>query len=280
VGGQLLGAIFGVAAACGWGAGDFCGGAASRRGRVLGVVLASETVGLSLLVVLAVVFSETLPVARDLVWSGVAGIAGTVGLVSFYRAMAAGHIAVAAPVTAMVTAAVPVVVGSFLEGPAGARQFVGFGVALVAVWLVTRTGDGTSTRIRDLGLPFLAGIGFGVFLILIDRVSETATLWPLVASRSASIIALLVVTLAVRPRTAPMRSQLPLAALAGVLDTVGNVCYALSARFGRMDAAAVLSSLGPAITVLLARLFLQESISRRQWLGVAAALAAVALIAP
>jgi drug/metabolite transporter (DMT)-like permease len=65
-----------------------------------------------------------------------------------------------------------------------------------------------------------------------------------------------------------------------VLDTVGNVCYALSARFGRMDAAAVLSSLGPAITVLLARLFLQESISRRQWLGVAAALAAVALIAP
>jgi drug/metabolite transporter (DMT)-like permease len=213
-----------------------------------------------------------------LLWAGVAGVAGTGGLVALYRALATGRMGVAAPITAVVTAAVPVVVGAFLEGMASGRQLLGFGLALVAVWLVTRTGDGLPVRVRDLGFPLLAGIGFGVFLVLIDRVSETATFWPLLASRTASVAALLVVTGAVRSKALPARGQLPLAALAGLLDTAGNLCYALAARFGRLDTAAVLSSLGPAVTVLLARLVLKEPISRLQWLGVLAALVAVGLI--
>ena len=280
MGKQLWGVLFGLAAACSWGAGDFSGGVASRRGRLFGVVLASEIVGLSLLLVLALVFAEPIPVPGDLMWAGVAGIAGTVGLVALYGAMASGHMAVAAPVAAVLTAAVPVAAGVFIEGVASGRQLLGFGLALVAVWLVTRTGDGARLRLRDLGLPLLAGLGFGVFLILIDRVSETALFWPLVASRSASVAALVLVVALTRQKGLPAPGQLPLAALAGVLDTSGNVFYALSARFGRMDAAAVLSSMGPAITVLLARLFLKEVVSRRQWLGVALALVAVALISP
>ncbi len=280
MGKQLWGVVLGLSAACSWGAGDFSGGAASRRGRVFGVVLASEIVGLSLLFVLALSFAEPLPVPRDLMWAGVAGIAGTVGLAALYGAMASGHMAVAAPISAVLTAAVPVAAGVFIEGVAGGRQFLGFGLALAAVWLVTRTGDGAPLKLRDLGLPTLAGVGFGVFLILIDRVSETALFWPLVSSRSASVAALVLVVALMRQKGLPAPVQLPLAALAGVLDTLGNVFYVLSARLGRMDAAAVLSSMGPAITVLLARLFLKESVSRRQWLGVALALAAVALISP
>ena len=272
--------VCGVAAACTWGAGDFSGGAASRRGRLLAVVLSSEVVGVCLLVVLVLASAEPLPPPGLLLWAAVAGVAGTFGLVALYRAMAVGRMGVAAPVTAVVTAGVPVVAGAFLEGITGGRQLLGFGLALVSVWLVTRTGDGVPVRLRDLGFPFLAGIGFGVFLILIDRVSETATFWPLLASRSASVAVLLVAIAAVRSKVLPARGQLPLAALAGVLDTVGNLFYALSARFGRMDTAAVLSSLGPATTVLLARLVLKESVSRRQWLGVLVALVAVGLITP
>jgi drug/metabolite transporter (DMT)-like permease len=243
------------------------------------VVLASEIVGVCLLGLLVLAFREPLPAPGDLLWAGVAGVAGTVGLVSLYRAMAAGRMAVAAPVTAVVTAGVPVVFGALLEGMATGRQIAGFGLALVAVWLVTRT-EGAVIRVRDLGFPLLAGCGFGVFLILIDHVSETALLWPLVASRSASIAALLVVIAALRSQALPEARQFPLAAAAGVLDTAGNFFYALSSRLGRLDTAAVLSSLGPAVTVLLARFVLKESISRRQWLGAVAALVAVGLITP
>lgn len=280
MGSQLWGALSGVAAAACWGSADFAGGVASRLGRVFAVVLASEICGLCLLVILAIAFAEPLPLPGDLMWAGVAGVAGTVGLVSLYRAMAAGQMAVAAPVTAVVTAAVPVVAGAFVEGLAGGRQLLGFALGLVGVWLVTRTGSGVPIRARELGLPLLAGTGFGAFLILIDRVSEEALFWPLVTSRSASVVALALVMALLRLKGVPAARQLPLAALSGVFNTAGNLCYALAARLGRMDAAAVLSSLGPAATVLLARLFLKESISRQQWLGVAAALAAVVLITP
>jgi drug/metabolite transporter (DMT)-like permease len=278
MGSQLWGAMLGVAAAANWGAADFSGGVASRRGRVFGVVLGSEIVGLSLLAILALTFAEPLPVPRDLLWAGVAGVAGTVGLVCLYQAMARGHMAVAAPVAAVVTAAVPVVVGTSVEGVASGRQLLGFGLGLAGVWLVMRSRDGAAVRARDLALPLLAGTGFGVFLILIDHVSEAVLFWPLVASRSASVVVLALVVAVAHQKALPVARQLPFAALSGALNSAGNLCYALSARFGRLDSAAVLSSMGPAMTVVLARLFLKESISRQQWLGLAAVLTAVALI--
>lgn len=269
--------MLGLASAACWGAGDFSGGLAARRTHVYGVVIASQVVGILLLVGLAVAFSEEAPPLGHWGWGGLAGIAGAVGLLALYQALASGRMGVAAPISAIVAAAVPAIFGAILEGLPGALRLVGFGLALAAVWLISRSGE-AAIRGRELGLPLLAGLGFGAFLILINRVSEAAVLWPLVAARLASVSLMLGVAAFTRqPGWMPIK-LLPMIALAGVFDAAGNALFALAARVGRLDVAAVLSSLYPASTVWLAWLILKERISRTQTLGILAALAAIVLI--
>jgi drug/metabolite transporter (DMT)-like permease len=270
--------LLGLASAVSWGAGDFSGGLASRRGDVYGVVLISQAVGLGLLAGLALLLAEPLPPTADLLWAAGAGLAGGLGLLALYRGLALGRMGVVAPVGAVVSAAIPALFGLWIEGLPPALRLAGFGLALVAVWLVSRPENGGPVRRRELGLPLLAGLGFGFFLIVVDRLSETAVLWPLAAARLASV-AMLAATVLARGRALPAAGVLPLILLVGLFDTGGNAFYALAAQAGRLDVAAVLSSLYPAITVLLARSILQERVSGRQWWGVVAALAAVVLIA-
>jgi drug/metabolite transporter (DMT)-like permease len=274
-----LGAIFGLISAIGWGAGDFSGGLASRRAHVLFVVLVSELGGVLILIGLAWFLAEPVPRPVDLVWGGLAGIIGTAGLLSLYRGLATGAMGVVAPLSAVVTAVVPLLFGFVLEGPAGARQLFGFGVAIVAVWLVSRPQQGGTVRLRDLGLPIGAGLGFGLFLIMIDHVSDSGVLWPLVSARISSLFMLFAMVAFTRRSQWPTLRQVPLMILAGLFDVGGNTFYALAARMGRLDTAAVLSSLFPVVTVLLARFVLQERLSCQQWVGVAVALVAVVLIA-
>ncbi len=276
---EILGIGFGLASALSWGAGDFGGGVASKRSNVYGVVVVSQAVGLVLLAGLALLLAEPLPTAGDALWGAAAGLAGGVGLVALYRGLATGRMGVVAPVAAVVSAGVPVAFGLLLEGVPSAAQLLGFGLALAAVWIISRSGDGAVVRARDLALPLAAGLGFGIFFILIDHVSERIVLWPLVAARVASLLMLVTVAVVSRQGQRPDRRSLPLMALAGLFDTGGNAFYALAAQAGRLDVAAVLGSLYPATTVLLAHFLLRERISGRQWLGVAAALAAVVLIA-
>jgi drug/metabolite transporter (DMT)-like permease len=276
---EILGAVFGLVAAASWGTGDFSGGLAARRSHAYLVVIVSGTVGLLLLIGLALLLAEPLPSPTDLAWGGAAGIAGAIGLVSMYHGLAVGRMGVVAPVTAVVTATIPLLLGLCLEGIPARQQLLGFGLALVAVWLISRTGDGAGVQMGELRLPLVAGLGFAFFLIVIGRVSETAVLWPLAAARLASTGVLLIVAALVRPSDKPAASQLPLMALAGLFDTGGNAFYALAAQVGRLDTAAVLSSLYPAFTVLLARFLLKERLTHQQWAGVTAALVAVVLIA-
>lgn len=276
---ELLGVFFGLAAAASWGAGDFGGGLASRRSPAYVVVMASGTVGLLLLVGLALLLAEPLPLPADLAWGFAAGVAGAIGLVALYRGLAVGRMGVVAPVAAVVTASIPLVFGLLLEGVPAAKHLLGFGLALIAVWLISRTGDGTRVQVRELVLPLLAGLGFAFFLIAIGRVSETAVLWPLTAARFTSLGTVLVVAALAGQRHRVEARKLPLMALAGLFDTGGNAFYALAAQAGRLDTAAVLSSLYPAATVLLARFLLKERITRTQWIGLIAALLAVMLIA-
>ena len=279
MGAELLGVVFGLASAASWGVGDFCGGVAAKRSHVYGVVIVSQVVGLALLVSLALLLAEPFPPGVDLLLGGAAGLAGGLGLAALYRGLAVGRMGVVAPVNAVVSAGIPVAFGAFAEGLASTQQIVGFGLALVAVWLVSRASDGTGGRLRDLGLPILAGLGFGIFLIVIDGVSEAGILWPLAAARTASIALLLVAVALQRSRSAILFQHLPLIALAGLFDSGGNTFYALAARAGRLDVAAILSSLHPAVIVLLARLLLKERLAQLQWIGVVLALVAVILIA-
>jgi drug/metabolite transporter (DMT)-like permease len=273
------GTLFGLASAACWGAGDFSGGLAARRSNAAFVVAVSQLVGLILLIVLALLLSEPLPPVKDMLWGGAAGLAGGAGLVALYRGLAIGPMGLVAPVAAVVQAAVPLAFGLLLEGLPGNLQLLGFGLALVAVWLVSRTGDSGGGRLRALGLALAAGLGFGIFLIVIGRASGGAILWPLASARLASIIMLVIVLLLARQGLRPDRAYLPLMLLAGLFDSGGNAFYALAAQAGRLDAAAVLGSLYPAATVLLARFVLKERLAWRQWIGVVAALAAVVLIA-
>lgn len=268
---------FGLASAAFWGAGDFCGGLASKRVHVYSVIITSQIIGVNLLIGLALAFGEKMPPPDHLLFGGVGGVAGAVGLIGLYRALATSRMGVAAPVAGVIGAALPMIVGAVTEGLPGAPQFIGFGLAFVAVWFISRA-DGTAFRWHDLGLPLMAGLGFGVFFVFISRASATAVLWPLVAARLSSLGTMLfIATIHRQPRLTPTL-HLPLIVLVGVLEVGGNAFYALAGQVGRLDVAAVVSSLYPATTVWLAWLILKERMTRAQSIGIVAALAAIVLI--
>ena len=275
----MLAIAFGLASAASWGSGDFGGGLASRRGSVYSVVIISQLIGAVFLVTLALSLGENIPSADNLILGGIAGVSGAIGLVALYMGLASGRMGVVAPVTAMVAAAIPVLFSLLTEGLPATLQLVGFGMGLIAVWLLSSGGDGGAIQARELGLALTAGLGFGLFFILIDRASHSAVFWPLVAARMASVSFLIILAIVRRGWKRPARNQLSLIALAGIFDTGGNTFFVLATRMGRLDIAAVLSSLYPAATVLLAWLILKENLMPQQWVGVVTALVALVFIA-
>jgi drug/metabolite transporter (DMT)-like permease len=277
--GGLGSVAFGLASAASWGAGDFSGGLASRRAPAAGVVVASQAVGIALLVVLAVATHEAAPSFGQLGWAALAGANGAFGLLALYSALASGRMGIAAPVSGVVGAVVPVLVGTALHGSPGPLRFLGFALALAGVWLLTSGGGGSErTALRELWLPALAGASFGLFLVFIHQAGGATVLWPLTAARATSMVVLGVVGGATGALRMPGRSALGLTCLAGLLDTGGNAFFVLAARAGRLDVAGVLSSLYPASTVLLACLLLRERLTARQTAGALVTLAAIVCV--
>jgi drug/metabolite transporter (DMT)-like permease len=269
--------IFGLAASLCWGSGDFNGGLASRRSSASSVVIAAYAVGFVLLVGLALIWREPFPSLLNIMWGGLAGLAGVIGLISFYSALSIGRMGIAAPVSAVLTASLPVLFSTFTVGLPGLLQLVGFVLALLAIGLISRP-ERSKGRPEGIGLALLAGCGFGCFFILISRVSHDATFWPLAVARFTSVLFLGVVTLIRQQQVLPRMRAAPLILLAGVLDAIGNTFFVLAAHTGRLDIAAVLSSLYPAATVLLAAIVLRERVTRIQGIGILLALVAVPLI--
>jgi len=274
--------VLGLASAVVWGAGDFCGGLVTKRANVYGVVIVGYAIGGLLFVGLALAFGETLPPLADLIWAGAAGVCGAAGLLALYRALASGRMSMASPAAAVLSAALPAVFGTFVDGLPGGWQVGGFGLALLGVWLVSQDLSGlrdlTGLKWKELGLPAIAGLGFGLFFILMDRVSAAAVFWPLASARTVAVVVLAAFALGTRQLGWPAREHWPLTAMVGVFDAGGNAFFLLAAQAGRLDVAAVLSSLYPASTVWLAWLILKERMTRWQLVGVAAALAAIVLI--
>lgn len=275
---EVLVVFFSLAAAATWGAADFGGGFATKRASVYSVVIITQAVGLFLLPLLALYFSEEFPPMNGMFWGFVAGVAGSLGLLALYHALSIGKMGVAAPVSAVVTVALPVVYGAFNEGLPAGHQIAGFVIGIGAMWLISSTGEKGELKKQDLIYPLLAGVGFGLFFISVDLFSESAVFWPLTVAKISAVVVILGFALLRKSASVPSKDVLPLIILAGFFDTVGNLFFALASQAGRLDIATVIASLYPGSTVLLAWLLLKERMSSMQWVGVVLALTAIVLI--
>jgi drug/metabolite transporter (DMT)-like permease len=269
--------LFGLAAALCWGSGDFSGGLASRRANATSVGIASYAIGLILMVVLALIWREPFPAPLDILWGGLAGLVGATGLIAFYSALVIGRMGIAAPVSAVLTAGLPAIFSVFTEGWPGLLQVGGFALALLAIGLISRP-EQAKGRPAGFWLALLAGCSFGGYFILISQASHAETFWPLAIAFFTSMFIVLVVTGMRRQQVLSRTMITPLVLLAGTLDAIGNVFFVLATHTGHLDVAAVLSSLYPAATVLLAAIVLSERVTRVQAIGIVVALVAVPLI--
>ncbi|PWH15713.1 MAG: EamA family transporter [Anaerolineae bacterium] len=274
---SLTPVVLGLTAALVWGAGDFNGGIASKRTNALSVVIVAHGFSMALLLVFALVLRESFPSTRAWMWGGLAGLVGPAGLVLLYKALAGGKMSVAAPVSGVVGAALPVIFGIFTRGWPSPWVLAGFGLAMVSIWLVSEGGS-ARFRLADLRLPVLAGLAFGFFFVALHLAGDESVIYPLIAVRIVSISSLsLFAFFSRQPVMVARESWFPVL-MSGLLDTLGNAAYAVSAQMGRVDIAAVLGSLYPGVTVWLAWILLKEHVNRQQLVGIAAALAAIVFI--
>jgi len=276
----LLSIFYGIVSAATWGAADFIGGIATKRTSAYRVLFLAELAGLVPFTALALLTHEPLPPFTDLLWGALASLLGLGGLILLYRALADGQMTIAAPVSALLAAFVPVIFGLFTLGIPSPTTILGFGLAFGAVWLISQT-DSTNWRFSfsDLRLPLLSGIFFGFYFVLLHQATLHAFYWVLVAARLAGFLALGLFALVTRQPALPPRNLWGYSIINGVIDIAGNAFYVLSAQSGRMDVAAVLGALYPASTVFLAAILLKERITRIQAFGIGLAFVAIVLFA-
>ena len=267
-----------LSAAVTWGAADFCGGIATKRANPFRVVVVAHAIGLLFVIALAVLSREPISSTRALLFGAAAGAVGGIGLACFYRSLAVGTMGINAPLSAVITAIVPLVFSFWSEGIPNGVRIAGFVLALVSIWIIAAPPAGFERRQQGVGLAVVAGIGFGGFLLLMKMAGPAGVFWPLAAARAASFLLMLAIVIASGARGETSGKMLQYMIAAGVLDSAANALFVVAAHRGRLDVAAVLSTLYPASTVILARVVLRERLSRAQAAGMIAALVAVALI--
>jgi len=273
--------VLGLLTAVFFGSGDFAGGLATKRTSVLNVVGFSHLVGLAGTLLLLPIFASEFSV-EALTIGALAGGLGGIGVALLYRGLARGPMSVIAPLTAITSAAVPTtwgVLGGESLSPAG---WAGVLLALIAIGLVSSPAESDSEPVtaRAVGEALIAGACFGAMFIAFDAAPEDGAPWPVVGARLLTTTSLLGFMLLVRRDQigSAVTAKLPIL-LAGLLDTGSNLLFLIATQLGDLSIVAVLSSLYPAFTVLLARVLLDERISRAQLGGLATALVATTLIA-
>lgn len=275
--------LLALTAAASWGASDFLGGLAGRRTErdiTLSIAFLSQLLGLVGLTVLALLVGGDALTRRDIGLSVGAGLGGAVGVALLYRGLAIGRMGVVAPVTGAGAAILPVIVGVALGGSPGAVAWLGVAAALGAIVLVSREPRGAERRGHEGLLEAVgAGVGFGVIFILLDQVGDGTGLLPLIPMKLSATGLLLTVGVLSRRRIVPPRVAVGPVLAVGVLDNLANVAYLMATRHGLLAIVAVVSSLYPVGTVLLARGVLHEHLHASQLGGLALAGLGVGLIA-
>lgn len=281
---QLAPAAYSVTAVFLWGAADFAGGYGSRRANAFVLTAFSHVCAFVLMFAIALGQHGAFPSRASVVWAVIAGAVGGFSLALFYRALASGQMGLTAPISALVGAAIPTMVDIALEGAPSRWTIGGFVLAVLAIWLLSRPEPShqdekeSSGRPAGVGMAALAGVGFAGFYLCIHQASGSPT-WIAAISRIGSFTATAIAVVATRAPLALDRPRATLGMLAGCLDITASALFIFASQHGRLDEAVVITSLYPAVTVLLARLVLKEHFSRWKFVGLLAALAAVPLIA-
>lgn len=272
--------VLGLLAAVFYGVGDFVGAFASRRHTAVTVLLHSYPVGAVLMLLMLPFFPGSVD-ARVIGFGVAGGVVGLVGVAVMYSLMTTAPMNVISPVTAVLAAIVPVVFGVLVGERPAVAAWLGIVLGVLAVVLVSRTDESHPhgpIAVRVLALAFVSGLGFGFYFIFLARAGDHSGLWPLVISRVAA--AALVVPLALQQKAfTPIRGRMvPYVIAAGAFDAAANMFFLLATRHGLLSLASVLTSLYPAVTVMLAVGLLKEHTSAVQRVGLALAAAAIVLI--
>jgi drug/metabolite transporter (DMT)-like permease len=285
-------ALLALAAAVLWGGGDFSGGmgvkhAGGTMGAALRVIVLSHAVSLGVLLAAAWWRGDPFPHGATLVWGLVAGMTAGIALACFYVALSRGAMGASAALSGLLAAAIPAAVSASAEGSPGLLRLVGFVVAGMAIWLIA-AGPNPEAKPADKGTVWLAvagGVGFGVYFVALKFAGSAGVIWPLATARigSLAVCSLLLAAMSVKTKADGEKIRLTRTVViwamgAVLLDTTGNLLFISATRAGRLDVAAVLASLYPASTILLAAWTLHERPTRRQGLGMAVAAAAVVMI--
>ena len=228
---------------------------------------------------LTVARGETAPTSADLVWSVLGGVAGGIGITALYRGLAVGRMGIVAPVTGVMAALIPVTAGIALEGVPPPLVLFGIALAIVAVILVSRVRDAERIGPSGLELALVAGVGIGLFSVFAAQISDGHAFGPLAVIRASEALLIVAVIVVTRAAWRTERRLVPAIAAVGVLDMVGNGAFILAVQAGALAVAAVLSSLYPVTTVILATVFLRERVTRMHAIGIALAAGAIACIA-
>jgi drug/metabolite transporter (DMT)-like permease len=253
------------------------GGYATRRANAFLFTLVFNIGGLAVMGTLAGASGAPFPTGHSVLWVLIGGIAGGTGVAIFFRALSTGRMGLTAPVAAVVGAAIPTIFSIFTEGMPRKISLAGFLVAAIGLWLITRADEGKPSE--GIGLAVLAGIGFAGFYLCVRQAGNGSALWIATFTRSGGLLVTGAVVLLQRNFRDITPAGIRWALVTGCVDSLGTMLFVRASQTGRLDEAVVISSLYPAVTVLLARIFLKEHFTRWRFLGLLAALAAVPMIA-
>lgn len=271
-----------------WGGGDFSGGmavkaAGGKTGNALRVVMLSHISSFSVLLAVVLLRHKPMPHGALLAWGLLAGFCGGFGLTCFYMALSRGAMGASAAVSGLLAAAIPALWSVGVEGAPALLRVVGFLIAAVAIWMIAAGPAQEHARRSTLVLAVVGGVGFGVYFIALRMANPLGVVMPMALARVGSLVTcgLTFAWLTLKGSAGVNglnRRAVVLALAAGALDTSGNLLFIAATRAGRLDVAAVVASLYPASTIMLAGWLLKERLSRRQWLGMAVAAGAVVII--
>lgn len=272
--------LLALGGALSWGAGDFLAGLATKRIAVFTVLALSQAIGLVGIGVWVVVARDPFPGVVELIPAVLAGLAGAIGLAALYRGLAVGAMGIVAPISAA-SPIVPLSVDAAQGVVPATAQWLGVALVLGGIVTLSREPKNGGQRIAaGAGLAVVAAVGFGLFFVGLDAGADESAPWAVVAARSASVtFAVAAAVFITRTSLRPPRALLPALVAIGVFDTGANVLVAYALTKGAAGIVAVLSALYPVVTVVLARVVLEEQLSSSRRVGGVVALSGAALVA-